>query len=150
MKKTVAKVLLGGFLGALTSLVGAVVQAGPVNLPWLGLVLAAALVAAGTWFSYEIGKFLSSFSFALTMCFVTIAVFFLRTSNDVLALAQDYRAHAWILGSVVVSVLTMIGLDVASRRSHAKTNQLTIVSDNESATDRENLENYSEENQPTL
>ncbi|MBM7824857.1 FtsH-binding integral membrane protein [Arcanobacterium pluranimalium] len=116
MQKTALHILLGLCLGAITAVVGSIVQAGAWKLPWGGLVLAAAIVVAGTWFSYEIGALAASFAFALAMFSVTVVLFFFSPSNDVLALAEDYRAHAWILGSVVLSVVTMISVDVLCRR----------------------------------
>ncbi|MFC5370624.1 hypothetical protein [Arcanobacterium bovis] len=120
MQKTAVQILLGLVLGAITGAIGSIVQAGIWTLPWGGLVLAGAIVVAGTWFSYEIGAIVASFAYVLAMFSVTALLFFFSPSNDVLTLAQDYRAHAWILGSVVLSVATMIGLDVIRRRRSAQ------------------------------
>ena len=66
-------VLLGVVAGLLVGALGCVVYPGPVDLPWVGLVLAAALVGSGAWFLLEWGKHTAWFGYAVG---VTVAADF--------------------------------------------------------------------------
>ena len=92
-------VLLGAVAGLLVGALGCVVYPGPVDLPWVGLVLAAAIVGSGAWFLLELGKTSMWFGYALA---VTLVTFYLLSSpphNDTVMSVYMWASQAWLIAA---------------------------------------------------
>ncbi len=97
--------LLGAVVGILVGALGCVVYPGPVDLPWVGLVLAAAIVGSGAWFLLEMGKISVWFGYALG---VTVVTFYLLSSpphNDTVMSVYMWASQAWLIAAPLCALV---------------------------------------------
>lgn len=112
-----AAILAGVCAGA----IGIIVSPGPLSLPWLGIVLAAALVASGSVLAQHLAGAWGILVYAFAVFSVTLWCVAFSESNDMLTLPDSLggnsAAHIWPLLSLVCAVLP--GFLVFQRTAHA-------------------------------
>lgn len=93
----VMQVLLGVVVGLLVGALASVVHPGPVDLPWVGLVIASLLVGSGAWFILEWGKPAAWFGYLLGIVGVTFWILLAPPANDIVTAVPRWASEAWLL-----------------------------------------------------
>ena len=89
--------LLGVGGGLLVGALACVVHPGPVDLPWVGLLIAALLVASGGWFLLEWEKPAAWLGYVLGVIGVTFWILMAPPDNDVVRSVQGAVSQAWLI-----------------------------------------------------
>lgn len=98
-------VLLGVVAGLLVGALGCVVYPGPVDLPWVDLVLAAALVGSGAWFLLEWGKHTAWFGYAVGVTVVTFYLLSAPPANDTVMSVYMWASQAWLIAAPLCALI---------------------------------------------
>lgn len=86
-------VVLGGFAGA----IAVIAHASPLDFPWIGLILAAALTSTGGWFSAEFFGKCGVGGFFLGSVAVTLMLMFSLITDDVVAIQTELTSRIWVI-----------------------------------------------------
>ncbi len=98
-------ILLGAVAGLLVGALGCVVYPGPVDLPWVGLVLAAALVGSGAWFLLEWEKNNAWIGYVLGVAIVTFYLLSAPPANDTVMSVYLWASQAWLIAAPLCALV---------------------------------------------
>ena len=93
----IGQLVWGAILGFFVGILGCVVHGGLVDLPIVGLVLATAMVAAGSWFLIELGKVSAWLTYFAGVTVATFWLLLFPTGNDALVLVEYWPSEAWLV-----------------------------------------------------
>lgn len=106
---SVMRVCAAIFVGACVGAIGVVLSPGPLGLPWLGVGLAIAVVAMGSFVAETLAHASGVLAYSLAVFGVTLWFMSFSQSNDVLtlpeALGGSSVAQLWPLLSMVCAML---------------------------------------------
>ncbi|MCI1674900.1 MAG: hypothetical protein LKJ57_07515 [Ancrocorticia sp.] len=97
--------LLGAILGAFVGALGGVVYAGPVDLPIVGLVLAAAIVASGAWFLLDWKDRVAWGGYAIAVTAMTFYLLMRGQGVDALVVPDMWPAETWLVVAPIAAVV---------------------------------------------
>lgn len=97
--------------GAVSAILGIVVYPGPLDLPVVGLVLAAAIVGSGAWAMWEWRTISTWVPYTIAVLITTIFFMYFPPSDDALAAGEPIYSNIWVvlaaLAAVVPGILAM-------------------------------------------
>ncbi|MDY5403100.1 MAG: hypothetical protein SPG34_02005 [Trueperella sp.] len=91
------KTLFAAVIGFFTGMLGVVVSAGPLDLPWVGVALGVGMLAAGAWFMWEWGSFGAWIGYVVTVFGTTAWLIYFPPGDDTLSVAGAGVSPTWIL-----------------------------------------------------
>ncbi|MFT0846399.1 hypothetical protein VR010_01430 [Actinomycetaceae bacterium L2_0104] len=87
----------GAVCGLLIGALACVVYPGPVDVPWVGLILATALVAAGAWFLLEWEKPPLWLGYVVGVVAATFWLMMSPLDNDTVMSVHRWASEAWLI-----------------------------------------------------
>lgn len=88
---------VGILLGFVAGILGMVTHAGPVDLPLIGLVLAAAIVGSGAWFALEFGRITSWTAYLVGVVSTTMWLSFFPPNGDSIYSVSGWASETWVV-----------------------------------------------------
>lgn len=97
--------VLGAITGLLVGALAAVTYPGPLNMPVLGLLVAAVLVAGGAWFLLEWGKRVAWGWYAIGVIAATLWLFMAPPATDTVMSVYRWASDVWLFLAPVCSIV---------------------------------------------
>lgn len=98
------KSVVGAVVGFVTGMLTVVVSAGPLDMPWVGVGLAAGILAAGAWFMWEWGSFGAWVAYVIGTFAATGWLVYFPPADDTLAVVGAGVSSTWVLVAAVSAV----------------------------------------------
>lgn len=102
----------GFLLGAIAGVLGVISHAGPVDQPLVGLVVAFALVSAGSWLAVRSGGRAGWFGYTLAVAGTTAWLMFFPSAGDIFLSTTGWASEAWLIlmAIAVVSPMAIVAM----------------------------------------
>lgn len=104
----VIQFVLGILGGTVVGALGCIVYAGPLDMPVVGLLLAAVIVASGAWFLLEWGKRTAWVGYIIAVSAVTVYLLMMGNGNDGVVVPSMWPSEVWLIVAPVMTILPAI------------------------------------------
>ncbi len=102
------RVVQGLLVGAIAAVAATLTHLGPVDLPYVGLALAATIVFTGAWFAKELGGLPAGLAYLGIYIVVSFVMVFQPLHNDVIILADNPYTVVWLYGGPIFALLPLL------------------------------------------
>ncbi|USR79136.1 hypothetical protein [Arcanobacterium pinnipediorum] len=119
-------IFAGIVLGLISGTLSLVAYSGPLDQPWIGLVIASALVACGSWLVSRLAGVLGWVFYALSTLGVTIWLLFFGSADTALYTDHQWATHVWLV-LLPLALITAPLIEKISSRSAMPASQVGTV-----------------------